>query len=206
MGKLSIFFLALMIFVGIGLAVHRGWNDKEKQKQVPAVVSEKESAMENISIEELASKGEKVSFEEALSKTEQANTQMKEQAEIYSIGKIAERLRKDGLSGLIAHFRGKNGENHDPQSNLAAIAVPSLKGPQGQRTEKENTDSVRLEIERLRKEEEDKRAQREKLAGQTGQATQQTLREKQEEDEKKDFFAELRETWDVFKSAVASSE
>lgn len=68
MGKFSVFVFALMIFIAVGIAVHRGWNNTEQQKQVPAVVSEKESAGENISIEELASKGEKVSFDEALQK------------------------------------------------------------------------------------------------------------------------------------------
>lgn len=207
MGKFAIFVFALMIFIGIGIAVHRGSDDADKnQKQVPAVVSSEESAGEKISVEELASKGEKVSFDEALTKIEQANLKMKEHAEIFSIGKITERFKKDGLTGLVAHFRGEDSENQNPQSQPAVLAEPTGKGSRVQRREKDNTDSVRLEIERLQKEEEAKRLQQEKAAGKTGQAPQQTIQEKPGEDEKKDFFAELQEMWKTFKSVLASSE
>lgn len=206
MGKLTIFVFALMILIGIGIAVHRGWNDTEQQERDTTGVSEKEVAGEKISIEELASKGEKVSFDEALSKIKQANVEMKEQAEKFSIRKMIERVQKDGPAGLVAHFRRENGESHDPQSQLAALAELSGKGAQVQRAEKDNTGSVRLEIERLRKEEEAKHLQQEKAAGKTGQAPQQTVREKPDENEKKDFLTELRETWETFKSVLASSE
>jgi len=207
MGKFAIFVFALMIFIGTGIAVHRGGDDSDKnQKQVPAVVSEKESSGETASIEELASRGEKVSFDEALAKIEQANVKMKEHSEIFSISKIIESFKKDGLAGLAAHFRGEDSENQNPQSQPAALAEPTGKGALVQRTEKDNTASVRLEIERLRKEEEAKRLRREKAAGKTGQATQQTIQEKPGEDEKKDFFTELREMWETFKSVLASSE
>jgi hypothetical protein len=206
MGKFSIFVFAVLIFVGIGIAVHRGWNNTEKQEQVPAVVSENKSAGEKISIEELASKGEKVSLDEALSKIDQANEEIKVQAEKFSIRKMVERLQKDGPAGLAAFFRGGNGENHDPQSNPATLAKPSQKGPQIKRKETDNTDSVRLEIERLRKEEDVRRQQQENAKEKTGQAPQQSIREKPGENEKKDFFSELREMWETFKSVLASSE
>lgn len=207
MGKFAIFVFALMIFIGIGIAVHRGSDDSDKnQKQVPSVVSGEESAGEAASIEELASRGEKVSFDEALAKIEQANVKIKEHSEIFSIGKITERFKKDGLTGLVAHFRGGESENQNPRSQLAALAKPTGKGARVQRTEKDNTDSVRLEIERLQKEEEAKRLQQEKTAGKNGQAPQQTVQEKPGEDEKKDFFTELREMWETFKSVLASSE
>lgn len=207
MGKFVIFMFSLIIFIGIGVAVYKGCDGTDKnQKQVSPVVTEKESAGEKISIEELASKGEKVSFDEALSKIKQANVEMKEQAEIFSISKITERFKKDGLAGLAAHFRGGDSENQNPQSQPAAFAEPSGKGAQVQRAEKDNTGSVRLEIERLRKEEEAKHLQQEKAAGKTGQAPQQTVREKPDENEKKDFLTELRETWETFKSVLASSE
>lgn len=70
-------------------------------------MSEKESAGEKISIEELASKGEKVSLDEALLKIEQANAEIKEQAEKFSIRKMIARVQKDGPAGLVAHFRGE---------------------------------------------------------------------------------------------------
>lgn len=173
MGKFAIFVFALMIFIGIGIAVHRGSDDSDKnQKQVPSVVSGEESAGEAASIEELASRGEKVSFDEALAKIEQANVKIKEHSEIFSIGKIIESFKKDGLAGLAAHFRGANGENQNRQSEPAALAEPSGKGAQVQRKERDNTASVRLEIERLQKEEEVKRLQQEKAAGKNGQAPQ----------------------------------
>ncbi len=207
MGKFAIFVFALMIFIGTGIAVHRGGDDSDKnQKQVPAVVSEKESSGETASIEELASRGEKVSFDEALAKIEQANVKMKEHSEIFSISKIIESFKKDGLAGLAAHFRGESGESHDPQSQPAALAELSGKGAQVQRAEKDNTDSVRLEIEWLRKEEDVRRQQQEKATEKTGQAPQQTVREKPGENDKKDFFTELREMWETFKSVLASSE
>jgi len=206
MGKFAIFVFALMIFVGIGIAVHRGSDDSDKnQKQVPAVVSGEESAGEAASIEELASRGEKVSFDEALAKIEQANVKIKEHSEIFSIGKITERFKKDGLTGLVAHFSGGDNGNQNPQAQQAVLAKPSDKRAQAQRTEKDNTNSVRLEIERLRKEEEAKRLHQEKADGKAGQAVQ-TVPEKPGEDEKKDFFLELREMWETFKSVLASSE
>ncbi len=113
---------------------------------------------------------------------------MKEQAGKFSIQKIIERVQKDGPAGLVAHFRGESGENHDPQSQPAALAELSGKGAQAQRAEKDNTDSIRLEIERLRKEEDVRRQQQEKAAAQKGQAPQQTVREKPGENDKKDFF------------------
>ncbi len=206
MGKFAIFVFALMIFIGIGIAVHRGSDDADKnQKQVPAVVSGEESAGEAASIEELASRGEKVSFDEALTKIEQANLKMKEHAEIFSIGKITERFKKDGLAGLVAHFRGGDRENQSPQSQPVVLAEPTGKGARVQRVEKDNTDSVRSEIERLRKREEAKHVQPEKAAGKDGPATK-SVPEKPGEDEKKDFFTELREMWETFKSVLASSE
>lgn len=205
MGKFAIFVFALMIFVGIGIAVHRGGDDVEKSlKQASPVMSGEESAGETQSIEELASKGEKVSFDEALAKIEQANVKMKEHSKIFSISKITERFKKDGLAGLAAHFRGEANGNQNPQSQPAALAEPSGKGARVQRTEKDNTDSVRLEIERLRKEEDAKRLKQEKVEGKTGQAAQ-TVPEKPGEDEKKDFFTELQEMWETFKSVLASS-
>lgn len=205
MGKLTIFVFALMILIGIGIAVHRGWNDTEQQERDTTGVSEKEVAGEKISVEELTSKGEKVSFDEALSKIGQANAQMKEQAEKFSIRKMIECVQKDGPAGLVAHFRGENGESHEPQIKPAALAELSGKGAQVQRAEKDNTDSVRLEIERLRKEEEAKHLQQEQAAAQTGQ-TPQNVQKKQGKNEKKDFLTEVREMWETFKSVVASSE
>lgn len=206
MGKFAIFMFSLIIFMGIGVAVYKGCDGTDKnQKQVSPVVTKKESAGEKISVEELASKGEKVSFGEALSKIEQANVKMKEHSEIFSISKIIDSFKKDGLAGLAAHFRGANGENQNRQSEPAALAEPSGKGAQVQRKERDNTASVRLEIERMQKEEEAKRLQQEKAAGQTGQKPQ-AGREKPGENEKKDFFTELREMWETFKSVLASSE
>lgn len=72
--------------------------------------------------------------------------------------------------------------------------------------EKDNTDSVRLEIVRLRKEEEARCLQQEKAMEKTGQAPKQSIREKLGENDKKDFFTELREMWETFKSVLASSE
>ena len=207
MGKFSVFVFALMIIIGIGLALHRGNDDADKSgKQAPAGVAEKESTGEKISIEELASKGEKVSFDEALSKIDQANAEIKEQAEKFSLRKMIERVQKDGPAGLVAHFRGENGESHDPKSQPAALAELSGKGAQVQRAEKDNTGSVRLEIERLRKEEDARRRQQDKAAAQKGQAPQQSIQEKPGENEKKDFLSELREMWETFKSVLASSE
>ena len=147
-----------------------------------------------------------MSFDEALAKIEQANVKMKEHSEIFSISKITERFKKDGLAGLAAHFRGGGLDDPKPQSQPAALAEPSGKGARVQRAEKDNTDSIRLEIERLQKEEEAKRLQQEKAAGKTGQVPQRDIRAKQGEDENKDFFTELREMWETFKSVVASSE
>lgn len=131
---------------------------------------------------------------------------MKEQADKFSIRKMVERLQKDGPAGLVAHFRGESGENHDPQIKPTAPVESSQKGTQVQGKEKDNTDSVRLEIERLRKEEDARRQQQEKAAVQKGQAPKQSSREKSGENEKKDFFSELREMWETFKSVLASSE
>lgn len=131
---------------------------------------------------------------------------MKEQAKKFSIRKMIERVQKDGPAGLVAHFRGDSGESHDPQFKPAAPAESSQKGAQVQGKGKDNTDSVRLEIERLRKEEDARRQQQDKAAAQKGQAPQQSTREKPGENEKKDFFSELREMWETFKSVLASSE
>jgi hypothetical protein len=69
------------------------------------------------------------------------------------------------LAGLVALFRGEDSENQNPQSQPAVLAEPTGKGSRVQRREKDNTDSVRLEIERLQKEEEAKRLQQEKAPG-----------------------------------------
>jgi len=119
---------------------------------------------------------------------------------------MIERVQKDGPAVLVAHFRGENGENQNPQSHPVGLAEATGQGERVQRTEKDNTDSVRLEIERLRKEEDVRRQQQEKAAEKTGQAPQQSVREKSGENEKKGFFSELREMWETFKSVLASSE
>jgi len=205
MGKLNIFLFSFMIFVIVGVVVYTGFDDAEKiQKPASPIMSGIEPDGKAPSIEELAAKGEKVSFEEALAKIEQANIKMKEHSEIFSISKITERFKKDGLAGLAAHFRGGDRENQNPQSQPAVPTEPKGKGAQVQRTEKDTTDSVRLEIERLRKEEDARRLNQEKAAGKIGQAEQQTVRETQGENEKKDFLTELREMWETLKSLFAT--
>lgn len=161
--KLKAYAFFLTIFIVIGVVVYVSFNAWENsQKQDAPVPSAQSSTVESTSknepaskgekgsLEGLASRGEKVSLEEGLLKIEQANAQMKEQAEKLDINPIIEHLQKGELLEVIRHLRG---------FGRVKQTEPLPKGVQIEQTkqaEKDNTGAVQAEIDRLKAAEEER--------------------------------------------------
>ena len=164
--KLKISALSLIIFIGIGVAVYKGFNAWENSQKHDAPVPSVQSSIgepssieglaargEKVSPEALTSKAEKVSFEEGLARIQQANTDQKKLADQLDFNVLIEHLRKGELIELIEHLRGGVQAKQEVPVRKGVQAeqeVPLRKGVQTEQTGKDVTKEVEAEVERLK--------------------------------------------------------
>jgi predicted methyltransferase len=172
--KAYVFFLT--IFIGIGVVVYTGFRVWENGQKHDSPVPSEQSSIgeptskdaltskgEKVSLEELTSKGEKVSMEEALLRIQQANTQMKKEADqLSNITEIYEHLKKGEILELVKHFQGAGqGRQTDPLGKGVQVE-------QAKPVEKDNTLAVQAQIDRLKAEQKE-RLRKGEMAKQTAQ-------------------------------------